>query len=130
MTPSRLRRLRCLITAIVAAISLLFAQMAVASYACPGLRSAEAMQAMAAMAHCSGMDAALPGLCKAHNHVGQQSLDKPDVPDVAPFQPGALVLTIAPPQADGPAPVRLAAARLLAHATAPPVAILHCCFRI
>jgi hypothetical protein len=128
MTSSRLRQIA---TALFAAISLLFTQMAVASYACPGMRTVESkVESMAAMAHCSGMDLVQPALCQAHDHVGQQSLDKPDLPHVAPFQASGLVLIIASPAAGMPPPASVVATRFLACATAPPVAIRHCCFRI
>jgi hypothetical protein len=132
MTSSHLRRIA---TALFAAISLLFAQMAVASYACPGLlkvvsKVESKVESMAAMAHCSAMDMVQPALCQAYDHVGQQSLDKPDLPHVAPFQASGLVLIIARPAAGIPPPVSVVAARFLACATAPPVAVRHCCFRL
>lgn len=133
MKSSRINRL---VTVLIAVTSLLFAQLALASYTCPGMSMPErtAMTAtgdgMTGMGHCSDTDMAQPGLCHAHDHGGQQSLDKPDLPHVPPFQAVGPVLTVVLPDTATPPPTTVAAAPFLAHATAPPLAIRHCCFRI
>ena len=118
----------------------LLAQMSIAAYACPMLSSAlsdgpaaasSAVGDMAGM-NCEGMagalDPALPNLCAAHCHDGQQS-DQSSTLTVP-----AVLLAACHPTA--PAPARLVAAQPAWAATGapaaafPPHAILHCCFRI
>jgi hypothetical protein len=61
------RRLFRLTTAFCAALALLFSQLALASYSCPGKADAEAMaEMMAAGMPCSGMDSRQPALCHQH----------------------------------------------------------------
>jgi len=132
-----------LITAVILLFSILFMQLAVAAYACPVLLGA-ANQAMPveaisldkgnngqdAMNGCPGKDMVQPSLCHAHDHSGNQSLEKPLLPDVVPFIPAALVITLV---ALDPAN-RLAYfspdSTLLMRTTAPPLSIRNCCFRI
>lgn len=132
MKPSRAARL---VTAVIAVISLLFTQLALASYACPGLTMPARMamvqdSAMADMSHCSGMDRGQPSLCQAYGHTSHQSLDKPDLPQIPPFHAAGLVLTIVPPDPAVSAPDAPMPSPALARATAPPLAIRHCCLRI
>jgi hypothetical protein len=129
----KLPRISRAIAALIAVFSLLFAQLAVAAYACPQL----AMAVMSAQAEqgdmpgCTGMaDAGRPGLCQAHCASGQQSLDAPAIPPVAPFSATGLVAVIALTDAAEAARPAAPHPPLLAHATAPPLAIRHCCFRI
>jgi hypothetical protein len=56
-----------LTTALLVVLSLLFSQLALASYVCPGQANSAAMAArMAAGAPCEGMDPAQPALCHQH----------------------------------------------------------------
>ncbi|CAN7597179.1 hypothetical protein LJR289_004333 [Pseudoduganella sp. LjRoot289] len=129
MQPSRTTRL---VAALITMFSLLFAQLAVAAYACPDLTmsSMSAKAAQDAMPGCADMDMAQPGLCQAHCASGHQSLDTPPAPHVPAFVSGGLVAVVAvadrvfstaPPPLSSP---------LLTRTTAPPLAIRHCCFRI
>ena len=132
MKPSRTTRL---VAALIAAISLLFTQLALASYVCPGMTMPAAMTTaveddMQDMSGCTGMDMQQPALCHAHDHVGQQSLDKPDVPQVAPFAVAGLTLLVPPLDTVTPTTAPPSNATLLTRTTAPPLAIRHCCFRI
>jgi len=133
MRPSRATRL---IAAVIAVISLLFTQLALASYVCPDAsvqapRMAMAMKAgMAGMSHCAAMDKAQPGLCLAHGHADHQSLDKPDLPQIPPFQALGQILTVVAPDLGARAPAFVSSGPALARATAPPLAIRYCCFRI
>ena len=129
---NRRSRLR---TALFALISLLFMQLALANYVCPGVASSVAEAATMAEAGmpCAqsmalSMDDAQPNLCQAHCQAGQQSADK--------YEPLAPLL-----MADLPADFRLPAlvtmvfgaprnAPDLMRSTAPPVAIRNCCFRL
>ncbi|GGC64539.1 hypothetical protein [Undibacterium terreum] len=130
-----LRRPTRYLGALLALVSMLFMQLAVAGYVCPGTSigpggHAFSQPAMQGMAGCDGMDMQQPALCHAYAQDGKQTLDKPDFPAVQPFIPGALSLVV---QAvvDQSHPVSIEpAGDLLARATAPPLSIQHCCFRI
>jgi hypothetical protein len=131
---SRNRRTR-LITVLFALVSLLFMQLAVAGYVCPGSGSkiAEAAAMAEAGMPCAeamplNMDDQQTNLCHAHCQAGQQSADKYQPP--APVALGALpadfslqaaipVFSEAPLQAPH-----------LRRTTAPPVSIRNCCFRL
>jgi hypothetical protein len=125
------------VAALIALFSMLFMQLAVASYACPNLRTGQqnASTAMSAespemASGCMGMDMEQPSLCHAHDQVGNQSLDKPQLPNVQAFVPVALVQAIFSIDAvyhslpSQPPPL------YLTRVTAPPLAIRNCCFRI
>jgi len=131
MRPSRATRL---VAAVIAVISLLFTQLALASYVCPDASVQAPRMAMKAgmegMSHCAAMDKAQPGLCQAHGHADHQSLDKPDLPQIPPFQAVGQILTVIPPDLAAHAPAFVTIGPALARATAPPLAIRHCCFRI
>lgn len=138
------RFLRQVCRALIGAV--LLAQMAVSAYACPGLLAeATTPPPMAATAatpatavpapppmNCEDMampmDAAYPNLCAEHCHQGQQS------DQAATLTVPAAVLTelyITPPAPEPILAPRPAAAAARAGAVAsPPLAILHCCFRI
>ena len=128
------RRTR-LITAVFALISLLFMQLAVASYACPGAGSQVTEVTVMAEAGmpCAesmsvNMDDVQPNLCRAHCQAGQQSADKHELP--SPVAIGALPadfsLQVAIP-VFSEAPLQ---APHLQRTTAPPVTIRNCCFRL
>ncbi len=122
--------------------ALLFAQAAVAAYACPALAQAAGQAAGMAtamtaampadchhMAQSNPMDTVTPNLCVAHCQEDPQRSDAPPAPTVPPAM--LAVLYVDRPDrtidaADGCAP----AARPLAVAASPPHTILHCCFRI
>lgn len=124
-----------LLTALVALASMLFMQLALAAYVCPGAGSASAQ--VAAMAKsgmpCAqsmqpGMDEQQPNLCLAHCQVGQQSADKYELPSPVAMSalPVAFMLAV-PIPAFSKVPLQ---APHLHHATAPPLAIRNCCFRL
>ena len=132
-----------LITAVILLFSMLFMQLAVAAYACPVLLGAanqampietvtldQASMGQSDMSGCTAKDMAQPSLCHAHDHSGNQSLDKPHLPDVVPFIPAALVVTlVALDPADRPAYFS-SDSTLLMRTAAPPLSIRNCCFRI
>lgn len=133
------RRFR-LFTVCIALFSILFMQCAMASYVCPGMSMGAGNIEMTAMSvdvesssmpGCEGMDKNQPGLCHAHaqDQQSKQSLDKPQIPDVQPFIAVGLVLALYAIDFD----VLLAPAqpesRILPRSTAPPIAIVNCCFR-
>ena len=124
----------------MAIFSMLFMQLAIASYACPTMSpSAAAVAADAASAamhqampgcKAMGMDTAQPSLCHAHEQAGTQSLDKPDLPQVPPFMAIGLAMTVVPMAPAFTSALIGADDLLLARPTAPPLAISNCCFRI
>jgi hypothetical protein len=127
-----------IVGALIALIGMLFMQLAVAGYLCANTAQSPVETAMAmpmtpdaqTMPGCDKLDPAQPSLCHAQAHANQQSLDKPPLPDVQPFIPGALALVIQSFEPAYRAPLRLRLNTLLAHATAPPPSIRNCCFRI
>ncbi|MBC7438038.1 MAG: hypothetical protein H7332_18445 [Bdellovibrionales bacterium] len=144
-----LRRHR-LFTVLVALASLLFMQLAVAGYACPGMAArgearlqqaaampgtahagmpcAQAMGVSGASSAPTSMDAQQPALCHAYCHGGKQMSDgyHLELPAFAPEQGLAYLIlpSVASALLDAPQ------APLLARAAAPPLSIQHCCFRI
>jgi hypothetical protein len=136
----RLSRQSRVLAALVALVSMLFTQLAVASYACPRMQIANAMESVAAsvaavdhheMSGCEGMDTTVkPLVCHDHGQTRDQSLDKPELPNVPPFMATMLVQTVThadhPTQSVIPPTMDL----FLTRTTAPPLSIRNCCFRI
>ena len=117
--------------------SLLFAQLALASYACPDLNVAKSVATAmdgAQMPGCANMDVDLkmdpPGLCHAHCQAGNQSADTPQVPSVQPFVAAQLTMVLRVADVAVPCQAFHMEEALLKRSTAPPLAIRHCCFRI
>ena len=127
-----------LLTAIVAIFSMLFMQLAVASYACPGMSAGSNLEARAAatmvedMPNCDGMDPEQSTLCHvyAYGEPAKQSLEKTPAPLVPPFVAVELILSLAIfdvivfPSAPAYPPIALT------RTSSPPIAIRNCCFRI
>ena len=111
----RLPRKFRILSALVALIGMLFMQWAIASHSCPP--------------GCDQADSALPALCHAHCQDAKTSLDKAELPVLAPMplNVGAIVvpLDLAPALAAPDAELL----SLLQRSTAPPLAIRHCCLR-
>lgn len=136
----RLSRRPRLLTAFITLFSVLFMQLAVAAYACPGLQSTPiaGMADMhldsasdADMPECDGMvDTEQPALCHAYSQVGKQSLDKPPVPDVAPAVPVMLVSIIGDIDYTFQPVSKHAEADWLMRSSSPPISVRNCCFRI
>ena len=121
-----------IVAAIVTIFSLLFMQLAVASYVCPGDHlGAPVLQSAAEMpGDCMGSDKDQPSRCHAHAQADKQSLDKPATPGITAFAPVTLFTALpalsaiylpGAPQAEFALHVRTAA---------PPLAIRHCRFLI
>ena len=127
------RRHRVL-TVLIALFGMLFMQLAVASYACPGLQVGIEQTAAPddgqAMPDCAATGTPKPALCHAHCQDGSSSLDKAELKTFTPaavlFAP---VLIAFDPVLPSPQP-RHAAFSLLQRITAPPISIRHCCWRI
>ena len=124
---------------------LLFAQMAVTAYACPGMSSAGVQDASEplmlvalasiaeppadATSHSDGPRDMNANLCAGHCQQGQQSADHAAAPAVAAALFVGLYTVPVPPEATGH--VRPRTERRSVVAAAPlPHAIAHCCFRI
>ena len=128
----------------------LFAQLAVSAYACPGLSAAASMKMQmaataapddgstdAAMAdrqapNCEDMagpmDPEFANLCAEHCHLGQQSDQASTLTVPAALLNALYVTPLAPEPVVAPRPAANATSALVA--ASPPLAILHCCFRI
>jgi hypothetical protein len=124
--------------ALVALFSILFMQLAVAAYACPGESprgghmSAQVTSDTGGMdmVGCAGMDKDQPSLCHAYDQKDSQSHEKPSTPPAAPFAPVLLLGSFIPLEPDYSSLADFAASPFLARLTAPPLSIRNCCFRI
>jgi hypothetical protein len=125
--------------ALVALFCVLFSQLAIAVYACPGLlpgqeappaltMPAEADQDMTQ--DCAEMDMEQPALCQAHAQVNDQSLDKPASPHPSPSVAILLIPGTGNSDIYHRPSIAYVDAPFLAWTTPPPLAIRHCCFRI
>ena len=147
MNPASLSRRTRRFTALLALVSLLFMQMAVAGYVCPGStgagsKSYEAVKLSMAGMPCADMmatnpdDSQLqqpnqpnqPNLCRAHCQSGQQSADKYEMPSPVHFT--ALPANFTLPLIDSVFSGASLQAPALKRTTAPPLAVLHCCLRL
>lgn len=136
----RLTRQSRVITALFALLSVLFMQLAVAAYACPSLTEGQTVpfveapvQAMdhEGMVGCEGqVDIEQPSLCHAHSQFGDQSLDKPELPNPAPSIAMVVMPAIKANLPSYPPAADLAEASGLRRSSAPALSIQHCCFRI
>lgn len=122
----KLRRSHRLVAALIALASLLFMQLAVAAYACP----MPPHETAAPMADCAGMDGMNASLCQAHAQPVKQSLDKAPTPAVQPFVASAVLAEVAGLDQLMPRSASVAPRSIPAAGAAPPISILHCCFRI
>ncbi len=134
----KLSRPHRLFTALIVLFSMLFMQLAVASYVCPGHMTGSEIPALSrdigsvAMVDCAGMDKEQPALCHAHadDPYAKQSLDKPQMPNVQPFVVAGLTLTLQVMDIAGLQQEHQPQSSYLARSSAPPIAIRNCCFRI
>jgi len=87
-------------------LSLLFSQLALASYVCPGQRDAQALAAMMAAGQpCQGMDSAQPTLCHQHASASVQSFEVNPLP--AASAPALVQVLELPPVLDADAALAL-----------------------
>jgi hypothetical protein len=126
-----LRRHR-LLTVLLALWALVFAQLALAGYSCPGAaRAVEIAQMTEAGMPCAesmsrAMDDEQAGLCQAHCQGSNQTADTYQVPALASIRDLGVVLIV---------PLRLTPTEPLPSFperpnASPPLAIANCCFRI
>jgi hypothetical protein len=132
----KLTRQARLAAAVLTLLSMLFMQLAVAAYACPDLKMSEhhAMSSItmdhAVMPGCHDMDKQQRSLCHAHADVGNQSLDKPEIPQVQPFVALDLVAALVPADHAFAQLSLVTSSNQSPPAGAPPLSIRHCCFRL
>lgn len=136
LRPMKLSRPSRVVAAFIALISMLFMQFAMASYACPGLELANETVSVSTnmsdhgVSACHGMDIKQLSLCHAHSDAGKQSLDKPELPHVQPFVAIRLARLLSSVDNASSPTTALPTIAQLTRATAPPLAIRNCCFRI
>ncbi|MEO8344178.1 MAG: hypothetical protein ABI607_00650 [Betaproteobacteria bacterium] len=120
--------------------ALLFAQGAIAAYACPALagtmtptlKPVSTVPMPPDCEHVVSMAAAdtdTPNLCQAHCQLGQQSNDHPAAPTVPPVVASILVIVLPDPALMVSAGRPFTIENFTAAASVPHT-ILHCCFRI
>ena len=94
------RRSFRLTAALVVVLSLLFSQLALAAYLCPGQQDAEAMAAMMVDGTpCEGMDPSQPALCHEHSAGAPQTVEAAKVP--TPTLPAIVQVLLVPMVLDG-----------------------------
>ena len=87
------------LTALLMVVSLLFSQLALSAYVCPGMTDTTTMaEMMAAGEPCEGMDTAQPVLCHQYGMNAPQSAELPKVP--APSLPAIVQMLVVPAFAD------------------------------
>ena len=85
---------RC-VTSLLLVMSLVFSQLALASYVCPGMAGAERMgELMASGMPCEGMDASAPVLCHQYAADASQSFEMAKV--AAPTLPIVVQVLVLP----------------------------------
>jgi hypothetical protein len=107
--------------------ALMFAQLAVAAYACPGAVPEPAASTQVAPSPCdNGVDTSQANLCEKHCHDSQQTQNiAPAIGGI--FVPGFIAVLRLP---DSHAPAASAGCGALLHASSPPATLRNCCFRI
>ena len=127
------------IAALLAMVSVLFSQLAVAAYACPSVADGQAQQALMAMqamsehhamADCEDMDDTQSSLCRTHCQGDSPSADRTQPPNVSPSV--AIILVPEVGSVDlAFRPIRTQSVGFwLTRTASPPLSIRNCCFRI
>jgi hypothetical protein len=106
---------------------LVFAQMAIAAYACPSVSNTVTANTVVAMPDCDEVDTDAAQLCVEHCRFGQQSVDHS--PSPAPLPALMTPLYSLPPAADAAARDMAPTADAPLGAVDPPHTLLHCCLR-
>jgi len=126
-----------IIGAVLALVSMLFMQLALAGYMCPkinGVTSPPQVLAISTMAadmpECAEADKTQPSLCQASAHTVQQSLDKHELPSIQPFAPTTIFLILVHVIVSPPANSFELTTVRQSGAPPPPLSIRNCCFRI
>jgi hypothetical protein len=127
-----------LLAALIALVSILFMQFAIAAYTCPvsergysdGTATVLFSGGAPGMPGCETLDLEKPNLCQAESQKRGLSLEKPGLPNVPAFAPSILVTTVSPIPPIVPTKFSLLSVGVSSRTTAPPLAIRNCCFRI
>ena len=126
-----MNRLTRKLVSLLSIVALVLTQLAVVAYACPmqfqGLD--DVVESVgAATPDAGGSDADSPALCKKHCENGQQNVnDSSQTLAMCAFEAAPTIALVIQPATMHDAP---AATPSLRNATAPPLSIRHCCFRI
>lgn len=128
----RLLRARKMVVAAITLFSMLFMQLAVASYICPMETIEYAQHSVSApdTTACHDMDPVDPILCHLYQQSDNQSSAQVPVPPLLAFVPVGFGLPLSPHELTVPSSIQTPEPAFLASATAPPVSIRYCCFRI
>jgi hypothetical protein len=132
----KLSRQSRVVAALIALIGVLFTQLVVVAYVCPSMQLAHALEEVVTVEvtnnhpHVLGCDRTdTKPAVQCHTLASNQSLDKPELPQVSPFFAVTLVAAIA----NSDAPRRYSAVSIppaLTRTTAPPLSVQNCCFQI
>ena len=119
------------LVSLLSIVAVVFAQLAVAAYACPlefvGLD--ETIDVVGAPeTNSSGRDAQSPALCQKHCENAQQNVNDTPPSAFVSLESAVFVVTLVMDRA-APPPAKASTSSLL-HATSPPLSIQNCCFRI
>tara|TARA_R110001599_G_scaffold353676_1_gene594997 strand:+ start:16680 stop:17120 length:441 start_codon:yes stop_codon:yes gene_type:complete len=129
--PMRRSRQSRVVVVLLALISILFMQLAMASYVCQDLQFGLAANMMSAdviaVQDCHDIDAVQPNLCDEYAYADKQVEHVPHISRAAPFVAIGFALPVLFMASASQLPTHAVA---LTRATAPSLAIGHCCFRI
>lgn len=129
----RISKLSRVVSAIIVIFSLLFVQLAVASFVCPELNApidATIPNGDTQIDHCAQVNAEQSSLCHAHCEPDTQLSHTTYVSPIQPFIATELTLMICDTYVVASAHGAERQAVMLQRSTAPPLAIRNCCFRI
>lgn len=133
----KLPRRSRVVAALITLVSVLFTQLAVAAYVCPSVQLAHALAIQAQQAATDHHNSSIcdedvsdrSPLCQTHLQTGAQSVDRPPLPEIAPFFAMTLLASIADNDAFSDL-IRATSPRILMRSPAPPLSIQNCCLRI
>lgn len=132
----KLSRQSRVVAALIALIGVLFTQLVIVAYVCPSMQLTHSLGAVVAFdvtnnhAHEPGCDQTdtKPSV-QCHTLASNQSIDKPELPQVLPFFAVTLVAAIVNSNApQGHSAVSIPP--VLTRTTAPPLSVQNCCFQI
>lgn len=135
----KLARSSRVVAALIALMSVLFSQLAVAAYVCQSTQLTQAITAAQEYdppaghqqsPDCAEAGSDSPALCHAHCQLGTQSLDKPPAPSISPF----VAMTRLAAIGQDHKLLRVSSYKndpvLIRPTSAPSLSIRNCCFRI
>jgi hypothetical protein len=127
------------IAALLAMVSVLFSQLAVAAYVCPSVADGQGQPSLAMMqamsehhgaSDCEDMDDTQSSLCRTHCQGDNQTVERPQPPNVSP----SIAVILVPEVGSSDVayrPIQTQAVSFwLTRTSSPPLSIRNCCFRI